>query len=195
MYGVVVAKRAAIVGVSDHAGWAVLVTATPDGALVDRRRITLIDRGLPALPHHHEAQALPAEAGIALVERVRASARRHARAALETLAGEVAVAIRGIALRECPELPPTVAERITNYRAQCVADSVMYRDVLADAAGARDWPVSWYEVKRVFDDAERALGKRSIADLLRDTGKALGPPWQKDHRLAMAAAIAAAKRA
>ncbi len=131
---------------------------------------------------------------MALVERVRASVIRCAGARLATLAAEVATKITGIALRTCPELPPTVAERLTSYRAQNVADSVMYRDALADAAAARGWSVSRYEARRVVGDAARSLGRTRIDDLLRAPGRALGPPWQQDHRLAMAAAIAATTR-
>jgi hypothetical protein len=184
----------ASVGVSDHAGWAVLVTVDAAGRLIDRRRITLVEDGLPVMPHHHDAQRLPPDEGVMLVQRVQASAERCARAVLAALARELSVAIAAIALRERPALPPTIAERITNYRAQCVADWVMYRDALADAASARDWAVTWYDPKRVYADAASALGIASIRDLLRDTGKSLGPPWQIDHKLAMAAAIAAAKR-
>ena len=43
----------------------------------------------------------------------------------------------------------------------------------------------------MFDEAARTLGRETIDDLLFDTGKQLGPPWQKDHRTAMAAAISA----
>jgi hypothetical protein len=173
----------AILGVSDHAGWAVLVTVERR-ALVDRRRIVFVDDGLPVLPHHHEAQALPLDEGIQLVERVRASAQRLTAAALAKLSTELSVAITGIALRKRPTLPATIEERITRYSAQTKADSVMYRDVFAQAAQARGWSVAWYDPKRVFDEP-------GLADLLRTTGKSLGPPWQLDHRLAMAGAIAA----
>jgi hypothetical protein len=188
------AKTTANVGVWDHWGWAVLVTVGRDGMVVDRRRVTLIDEGLPPFPHHQEGQALSREAGVALVKRVRTTVQRCARAVLDTLAGEVSNPIRGIAIRECPELPPTIAERIADYRARNVADSVMYRQALADGAEARGWSVSWYDTKRVFDEAAGALGKDSIGDLLRDTGRSLGPPWQKDHQFAMAAALASARQ-
>jgi hypothetical protein len=137
---------------------------------------------------------LARDEGVALVERVRASAERRARASLDLLAGELSVAIAGLALRRCPELPPTIAERIADYRAQCAADSVMYRTALAEAARARGWSVSWYDAKQVFAEAAAALARDDLTDLLRATGTSLGPPWQKDHRVAMAAAIAAAKQ-
>src|SRR5688572_15708831 len=78
----VVAGDGAIVGVADHSGWAVLVTVADDGTFLDRRRIELVDAGLPMLPHHHECQGLPIEQALELVERVRTSAERHAKSSL-----------------------------------------------------------------------------------------------------------------
>ena len=99
--------RDAVIGVSDHSGWAVLVTVTADGTLLDRRRIELVASDLPKLPHHHEAQKLPLEDALDLIERVRVSAERHAKFALDALALAVSSRILGIAIRECPPLPPT----------------------------------------------------------------------------------------
>lgn len=42
--------------------------------------------------------------------------------------------IAGIALRECPELPQAIEERITATRAATMAASAMYRQALAAAA-------------------------------------------------------------
>ena len=44
-------KNGGIIGVSDHGGWAVLVTVARDGALLDRRRVELVGEGLPKIPH------------------------------------------------------------------------------------------------------------------------------------------------
>jgi len=184
-------KFAAAVGVSDHAGWAVLVTVARGGTLLDRRRIELLDSGLPAMPHHHPAKGLSLDEAVAVVGLVRESAQRRAHACLNALAGEVPVEIAAMALRICPPLPEAVAERITNYRASNAADWAMYRAALANAAEARGWFVHWYDAKRVIAEAADALPNRNLDDLIRKTGAALGPPWQKDQRMAMAAAIAA----
>ncbi len=186
-----ISKNGAIVGVSDHGGWAVLVTVARNGTLLDRRRVELVDENLPGIPHHHEAQLLPMDEGVALVERVRASAERHAVLALDELAKTVPH-IHGIALRNCPELPPTIAERITDYRARNVADWVMYRTALAKAAEARGWPVNWYDAKNVLALASRALHVSSFDAYFLQMRTTVGPPWNADHKLAMAAAIAAA---
>ena len=185
-------KNGGIIGVSDHGGWAVLVTVARDGKLLDRRRVELVDEGLPKLPHHHEGQGLPLDEAVALVERVRVSADRHAALALDAVT--VAVPrILGVALRNCPQLPPSIAERIKDYRAQNVADWVMYRKALAFAAEARGWPVHWYDAKKVLEAASRAFDVKSLDAHFLNVRKAVGPPWTKDHKIAMAAAIVTGK--
>ena len=183
----------AIIGVSDHGGWAVLVTVAGDGTLLDRRRVELVDEDLPKIPHHSEGQALPLDEAVALVERVRISAERHAKIVLDTVAATVRHRILGVALRQCPELPPTIAERITDYRAQNVADWVMYRRALAAAAEARGWAVHWFDTKKVFDAASEALRIEDLDAHFFRLRKSIGAPWTKDHKVAMAAAIVAAR--
>jgi hypothetical protein len=85
----------------------VLVAVARDGTLLDRRRIELLDAGLPKLPHHHEGQGLPLDEAVELVERVRVSAERRAVLALDSVTMAVP-RILGVALRNCPRLPPTI---------------------------------------------------------------------------------------
>ena len=182
-----------IIGVSDHGDWAVLVTVASDGTLLDRLRVELEDGNLPKIPHHCEGQVLPLHEAVALVERVQVSAERHAKLCLDAVAMTVAGRIQGIALRQCPGLPPAIADRIKDYRAKNVADWVMYRKALAAAAEARGWAIHWYDAKKVFDVASKAL---RIADLdahFLQLRRSIGPPWGKDHKIAMAAAIVAAR--
>jgi len=188
-----VAKNGGIIGVSDHGGWAVLVTVARDGTLLDRRRVELVDGGLPKIPHHSECQRLPLDEAVALVERVRISAERHSVLALDAVTTAVP-RILGVALRKCPELPLTIAERIKDYYAQNNADWVMYRKALALAAEARGWPVHWYDAKKVFDAASQALGVENLDAHFLHVRAAVGPPWNQDHKLAMAAAIATLRR-
>ena len=179
----------AVAGIYDHWGWAVVVCVA-NGEVLDRCRIELIEPGLPKFPHHHEAQTLPIDQAEALIERVRQSAALCARNALEALPAGVAA----IAIRKRAKLPPTIAERLTDYRSQNVADSVLYQDALAEAAQALGMSVIEYDTKMVFEEAAEALGLADISTRLRDIGKALGPPWTKDHRLATAAALVKRRR-
>jgi hypothetical protein len=199
-------RRTATVGVAEHGNSALLVTVAPGCELLDRRHIDLTS-GLPTHPYHHEgawavgrylnspwARPISLAEAVALVERVHESAARGARESLEALAAAVPVPIASIAIRVCPTLPPTIEERIADSRAQVVADSVMYREALAVEAEARGWSVYWYERERVFRDAAAVLGCGDINAFLNVMGRSIGPPWQAKHKLAAAAALAAARR-
>lgn len=203
-------QRAAAVGVAEEGKSAVLVTVAAGGELLDRRRIYLTERGLSTHPHHHEgswavgrylntpgARPVSLAEAVALVERVRASAARGAREALDALAAAVSVPIASIAIRVCPALPATIEERIADNRAQTFADSVMYRQALATAAEERGWVVHWYDREHVFEEAAAAPGREGregredIDAFLQAMGRSIGPPWQAKHKLAAAAALAA----
>jgi hypothetical protein len=120
------------------------------------------------------------------------SAERHAVLALDAVTTAVPL-ILGVALRKCQPLPPTIAERIKDYRAQNNADWVMYRKALASAAEARGWPVHWYDAKSVLETARQALRVDDLDAHFLKVRRAIGPPWNNDHKLAMAAAIATAR--
>jgi hypothetical protein len=197
-------ERVATVGVVEHGNSAVLVTVASGGELLDRRRVDLT-QGLPTHPHHHQgswavgrylntsgAKRLSLTEAVALVERVREAASRGAREHLEMLAEAVPLPIAAIAIRMCPTLPPTIEGRIKDNRAQTYADTAMYREALAAAANVRGWSVHWYDRERVFRDAAAALGRKDIDAILLAMGRSVGPPWQAQHKLAAAAAIAAA---
>ena len=193
----------ATVGVAEHGNSAVLVTVAPRGEVLDRRRIDLT-RGMPTHPHHHEGsravgrypksrmgRAMSLADAVALVERVRAAAANGARESLAALAEAVPIPIASIAIRVCPELPPTTEERIIDNRAQTMADGVLYREALASAAEARGWSVYWYDRENVFRAAAAAVKRDEIEAFLRAMGRSVGPPWQAKHKLAAAAALAA----
>jgi hypothetical protein len=197
-------RRTASVGVAENSNTAVLVTIDAAGALLDRRRIELTAPDLPTHPHHHEgswavgryldtpgARRMPLAEAVALVTRVQAAASRGARDGLDALAAAVPVPIASIAIRACPRLPATIEARITDHRAQTMADSAMYREALAVAAEARGWSVHWYHRDRVFLDAAAVLDCADITPVLQSMGSSVGPPWQASHKLAAAAAIVA----
>lgn len=199
-------KRRVAVGVAEHGNSAVLVTLGADGKLLDRRRIDLT-QGLPTHPYHHEgswavgryvnspwARKISLADAVALVERVHEAAAIGAREGLQALAATVSEPISGIAIRVCPELPPTIEARISDTRAANVADSIMYREALATAARERGWSVHWYERERVFNDAAQALGAEDVDAFVGALGRSVGPPWQAKHKLAAAAALAAGAR-
>ena len=186
-------------GVAHHFGWAVVVAASADHAVVDRRRIELIEPGLPAAPIHHEGgphmlhrttEPLDDDALAALVDEVQASVARATTRALDELAASLPRAVASISVRSWPlDFPETVAlQRRAPYESR--ADSIMYCKALADVGRERGWDIHLYDAKHVEADATRVLGGRAN-DVLYGPRAMLGPPWSKDHRTALAATIVA----
>jgi hypothetical protein len=179
------------VGIADHFGWAVAVTASSDHGVVDRRRIELVEPGLSAAPIHYDRGRLDVAATAALVAEVRASVVRTTAAALDALAAALAEPVVSLSLRTWPpDFPEDIAVlRRPPYEAR--ADAVMYRQVLADVAHARGWDVHLYQAKDVEGRAAAILADRA-GEVLDGHRARLGPPWTKDHRMALAATIVAA---
>jgi hypothetical protein len=178
------------VGIAHHLGWAVAVTASTDYKVVDRRRVELIEPGMATAPIHHEGKPLDDAATAALVVKVRASAMRATSASLDELATAVPEPIVSMSLRAWPhDFPDDIAVQ-RRAPSEAHADSIMYRQVLAEQARARGWEVHLYNAKDIESQAVRILGDRAD-EVLHGPRAALGPPWAKDHRMALAATIVA----
>ena len=177
-------------GIADHLGWAVAVTASPDHEVVDRRRLELIEPGVTAAPIHYESHRLDVAATAALVAKVRASVVRATSAALDELAKALPAPVESISLRAWPlDFPDDIAtQRRAPYEAR--ADAIMYRQVLAELAQARGWDIHVYLAKDVVGQAVSVLAERAD-EILLGPRATLGPPWTKDHRVALAATIVA----
>jgi hypothetical protein len=177
-------------GIADHLGWAVAVTASADHAVVDRRRIQLVEPGMSEAPIHYESRRLDVPATAELVAQARASVARAASAALDELATALPAPVRSISLRAWPlDFPDDVAvQRRAPYEAR--ADAIMYRQELSELAHARGWEVHLYDAKSVVGQAAAMLAERAD-EVLQGPRATLGPPWTKDHRVALAATIVA----
>jgi hypothetical protein len=186
------------VGIAHHLGWAVAVTASAEHAVVDRRRIELIEPGWSNAPIHHEggphdlhrrSEPLSDSALAALVADVRASVVRATSVALDDLAASLPEPVASLSLRSwSADFPADIAvQRRVPYESR--ADSVMYREVLAELASDRGWQVHLYD-NDVEARAASILGERAH-DVLHGPRATLGPPWSKDHRIALAATIVA----
>jgi hypothetical protein len=178
------------VGIADHLGWAVAVTASADHEVVDRRRIELIEPGISAAPIHYESGRLDVAATAALVAEVRASVVRATSAALDEIAAALPAPVLSISLRAWPpDFPDDIAiQRRMPYEAR--ADAIMYRQELSELAHARDWEVHLYDAKAVQGEAATILAQRAD-EVLQGPRATMGPPWTKDHRIALAATIVA----
>jgi hypothetical protein len=189
-----------VVSVAEHAGWAHLVSvAAPDAApaVIERRRVTLIDAGLPTLPYHHDSVGMREDEANALIARVQRSVAACTSRELHRVVTDLApaYAVVALAIREppFPALPGSVAAVWQSYRLQCAADGVMYQ--LAICRAARDLGLEVHLCRRGQEAARAAerLGVTTdvIESFVSSTGRPSGPPWTQEHRRAYAAGIAA----
>jgi hypothetical protein len=189
-----------VISVAEHAGWAHLVcVAAPDNtpAVIDRRRVTLIDPGLPTLPYHHDTIGMREEQANHLLARVQRSITACTSRELQRVVTDVASAhpVVALAIREpvFPVLPESVTAVRQSYRLQCAADGMMYQLALCRAARELGLEVHvWRRGQETTRAADRlGVTTDAIASFVSKTGRPSGPPWTDEHRRAYAAGIAA----
>jgi hypothetical protein len=186
--------------VAEHAGWTHVVCVAVRGrapAVIERRRVALIDQGLPTLPYHHDTTVMEEDEANALIARVRRSIAARTSDALTRIVAELAPAhaVVALAIREppFPDLPDTVAAVWNDYRLQCAADGMLYQLAICRAARALGLDVQMCrrgeETSRAADQLGVTL--REVEEFVARTGRPAGPPWTQEHRRAYAAGIAA----
>jgi hypothetical protein len=174
-----------------------VAVAAHDGhpVVVDRRRVELADPELPSQPYHHEALDLDLGAAEELIRVVKQSVSSWARKALAQLRSDLESSsdVAALTLREPRTLPSTLTEILASRPALYIADSEMYREALHQAAQDLSIPVVSHPRSGEFELGARALdiGSDELSTFVRSQRKTLGPPWQKDHHTATAAAIGA----
>lgn len=185
----------AAIGATVHYGRAELVTlAMENGAprFLDRRRVGLLDDGLPSAPYHHEALELDIGAATELVNRVRRSVAEHASAAIATMLATWRVGVLIVPASPYERLPASLEEVLGSRPLTLAADGMLYREFLAQAASEAGMKVRRYP-RRTNPAllAAEAMGVdvAEVRALIARFGREAGPPWRKDHKLAAAAAL------
>ena len=189
-----------VLSVAEHTGWAHLVCVAASDlvpVVIARRRVTLIDPGLPAMPYEHESTGMKEDEANALIARVRRSIAARTTLALQRVVTELSPTYAAVALAirkpPFPELPRTVAAVWKSYRLQCAADGMLYQLAICDTARQLGLEV---ELCRRGDETARAAQSLSVTpgeveEFVAVRGRPAGPPWTQEHRRAYAAGIAA----
>jgi hypothetical protein len=189
--------RPVVVGVADHTGWAILVSAAADkGApvVVDRRGVKLIEAGVPSQPYEHDTLGLTEDKAEELLRNVRRSVATCTARALAHLAGDLGPGYRvaAVAIRK-PTLErlPTASEAHANTHVRNRADGMLYHSAIREAARELGWDVCFHSRGDELELAAAALRARpdDVEDFLIDLRRTLRPPWSVEHRSAFAAAI------
>jgi hypothetical protein len=184
-------------GMKAHSGWAALVVVgTRDGdfAVVERRRIELVEDEWAKQPYH-AAEDLEARAARALVERgiegaqriavreMRAAVRRELARKNEVTACAVLVA------NPMPDW--SIEEILAVHFRMHKAEGVLFRDALVRATKASGLKLVAIPEKLLTKHAESALGSpmSRLTKKIATLGKLVGPPWGKDQKDAALAAM------
>jgi len=174
------------IGCRSHSGWAVIVAVAGSIAapvVLERRRVELLDGSLPVQPYHAAAESGLTQVETAkLITQVEELAATLAAAAL----AEMAVAIRAgcftvasvAVVANHRALPDNLDRILASHPLLHAAEGDLYEQSLTEGA------------TRAGLHAELvAPTSISIHPNLHAAGRALGPPWQKDHKMAAAAAF------
>ena len=178
-------------GIAHHFGWAVAVTASADHEVVDRRRIELIEPGMPTAPIHHEGKPLDDAAAAALVARgasvggsgdVGIAGRARKRAARTDRLDVARAPGRSTSPTTSPSnvACPTRPAPTPSCTARCWPNSHAHAAGTSTSTTPRTWR----------PERPSMLGERAD-EVLHGPRATLGPPWAKDHRMALAATIVA----
>jgi hypothetical protein len=170
-------------GWRSHSGWAVLVVVrepSSSPSVLVRRRIELVDESVPRQPYHAIVESgLTMRSASALIARVEKMSVAAAVAATESVIDEFAVKAVGVVGRR-RNVPDDLQRILASHALLHAAEGQLFELALVDAAAQLGLPAFMQEPEGI------AVGNNFHA-----AGKVLGPPWQRDHKLAAGAALAA----
>ncbi|MDP9360974.1 MAG: hypothetical protein M3P29_05925 [Acidobacteriota bacterium] len=186
-------------GMKAHSGWAALVVIGKhdgDFAVVDRRRIELVENEWAKQPYHAAEDMEPAAARD-VVERGIEAAQRIAVREMQAAVGrerERKNEVTACAVLVANPMPDWSVEQIlaVHFRMH-KAEGVLFRDALVRATKANGLKLVAIQEKLLMEHAERALGS-PVSGLVKKVltlGKSAGPPWGKDQKDAALAAMIA----
>ena len=180
-------------------GWAALVVLGKGGggvAVVERRRIDLVEEDWAKQPYH-AAENLKPDAARNLV-------RHGVEAAHRIAVREMQAAVKrererdndvaGCAVLVVDPMPDwSVGEILAVHFRMHKAEGVLFREALVDAARACGLRLVAIREKELAERAEEALGTTAggLAKKIAALGRSVGPPWGKDQKDAALAALVA----
>jgi hypothetical protein len=176
-----------------HSWWAVVVAVSGTSAspvIVHRERVTLLDDASVREPYHAAVALPPAEARAligSVEEAAAAAAAARIRGLVSSLGSVAAVGVVGGNRR----LPTELSRILQSHARIHASERDLYERAIIEAATRAGLPVTTIPASgALFEHASRVL-RVALEPSLAALGKAVGPPWQKDHKEATAAALVA----
>jgi hypothetical protein len=188
----------AAIGLRAHSGWAAAVAVALEGdepRVLVRARLELSARSRkgPVQPYH-AAEPMAVDQARRYLDRCRAEARSWAVRGLAGVVRELpalgakpsSCAILAASGRPLPELSAILASHALIH----TADGEHFRDALAGAARSLGLRVVRVREKGLYSTASAVLSQseENLRARLGELGRAVGPPWTADQKLAALAA-------
>jgi hypothetical protein len=186
----------ATLGFRAHSGWAAVVAigGTPAAPrALDRRRIVLTGARLPKQPYH-AAEPLALSRARELLDRCEEDSRRLAGEELRNVADFLraqGLRVRAAALLLAANRPlPDLAGILASHALIHAADGEHFREAVRRAARELEIPLLEVREKDLLARASATLrlAPEEVTRRAAEIGKALGPPWTQDQKLAAVAA-------
>jgi hypothetical protein len=164
------------IGFRCHSGWAVAVVVAGSArspVIIDRRRVELIPERLPRQPYHAVAEAGARPAVIAQVVR---AAQASVAALLRSAGGVASVGVVAIPR----DLPSSFERILASHALLHAAEGRLYEQAVIDAGNDAGLTVHVVDPKTLI-----------VPDKVERLRQSIGPPWQRDHKWAAVAGLAA----
>lgn len=184
----------AAVGLRVHSGWAALVVmggTSRAPRVLDRRRIVIFDTAIPGSKQpFHAAEGMELKKAEAHIARCKSSTWKMAREEFGAVVKEMRAQgheVMGCGLLLASGRPVgTLAEALASHAMLHTAEGQFYRDALREASEHFAVPVMGVREKELFVRATETLRLSEIEIRRRvgEMGKAIGPPWSQDEKLA-----------
>lgn len=176
-----------------HSWWATVVAVSGEPAapvVLRRERITLVDD--PGLQEpYHAAVAIPLDEAPAFLRSVQEQAASIAGATMTTLAASLG-SVRAVGVVGGDRRLPELGRILTKHALLHAAERDLFERAVIE--GARRVGLGSVATApatgKLIEDTSRALDV-DLAPVLQALGKAIGKPWQKDHKEATAVALRA----
>jgi hypothetical protein len=186
--------QTAALGFRVHSGWAAaVVLGGPVDApvVIDRRKIQLVKVFSYAYRQpYHTAEKMTPKDGKEFICGIQSDAKRLALASLRSLQADLEEGdfeiVRSALLLASGHALPGLEQILASHALIHTADGELFRDSLRAACARCHLPVEGIREKELFETASEAFSIQ-VAGLKRRVaafGKALGPPWSQDEKLA-----------
>ena len=185
-------------GFRTHLGWAAVVSlggSIDDPRLIERKRLTMSDPAVPeSAEPYHAARGVDLDEAEGVVhqgrEVVRAVTTRGVRSLVDALRDQGYELVGSAILTGKGRAPAGLAQTLASHAMVHVAEGLMFREALREGSERCSLPVCGLLEREAYEQTAAVLrvSPQHLQERVDAFGRELGPPWQKDQKLAAGAA-------